>query len=391
MLGVVLACVCFLNTGMLAGPLQAENSSDKMGVVTDEIALIKNEYEERKRQFNDELVANKLDKAKRRNVTQEWYKYTESQKDRLLRIIRSNPKDPLTFDAILLIVGPIGHPIPDDIVRLVIVQYPNHPRMGELCLALTERSSDPWAEQIIKTAAENHSIPHAKGQALFALAEYNRWRGLPLSANPQPSPEESAKSLALAEHYYSEVIEKYPAISTPDGNFRIGEKATAELARLRNLLKLSVGNIAPNIEGEDLEGLRFKLSDYRGKVVLLGFSGYWCSSCRAMLQQERLLVKNLAGKPFVLLGVNSDTDREKMMQIQKKEQITWRSFWDGLDGTRGPIDTAWNIGSWPTLFLIDNQGIIRRRWNDAPDGKELEGAINILLQENKDVKVAPNK
>lgn len=45
--------------------------------------------------------------------------------------------------------------------------------------------------------------------------------------------------------------------------------------KLRNLRDLAVGALAPDIEGEDIEGVKFKLSDYRGKVVLLDFWGHW--------------------------------------------------------------------------------------------------------------------
>ena len=48
----------------------------------------------------------------------------------------------------------------------------------------------------------------------------------------------------------------------------VGEKAKAELFQIRHL---AVGQVAPDIEGEDQDGQRFKLSDYRGKVVLLDF------------------------------------------------------------------------------------------------------------------------
>ena len=55
-----------------------------------------------------------------------------------------------------------------------------------------------------------------------------------------------------------------------------------------------------------------------------------------MYPHERSLVKSLAGKPFVILGVNSDTDRDAIKETVKKEEITWRSFWNG-GSTDGPI------------------------------------------------------
>ena len=71
-----------------------------------------------------------------------------------------------------------------------------------------------------------------------------------------------------------------------------------------------------------------------------------------MYPHERSLVKRLDGKPFALIGVNSDTDREEIKKVVKKESITWRSFWNG-GSTGGPIATAWNVQSWPTIYVID--------------------------------------
>ena len=62
-----------------------------------------------------------------------------------------------------------------------------------------------------------------------------------------------------------------------------------------------------------------------------------------MYPHERSLVKRLANEPFALIGVNSDGDLEKLKPRLEEEQITWRSFWNGPEGTSGPISTQWNI------------------------------------------------
>ncbi len=80
-----------------------------------------------------------------------------------------------------------------------------------------------------------------------------------------------------------------------------------------------------------------------------------------MYPHERSLVKQLAGKPFALIGVNSDSDIEELKEIIKKKNLTWRSFQNeaGVDGT---ISEMWGIAGWPTIFLIDAEGVIR--WTD---------------------------
>src|ERR1700722_4662612 len=72
----------------------------------------------------------------------------------------------------------------------------------------------------------------------------------------------------------------------------------------------AVGQLAPEIDGEDLDGKNFKLSEYKGKVVLLDFWGMWCPPCRAFLPHGKQIVQQYKGRPFVALGVNTDDDLE---------------------------------------------------------------------------------
>src|SRR5262249_29654893 len=99
-----------------------------------------------------------------------------------------------------------------------------------------------------------------------------------------------------------------------------------------------------------------------------------------MYPHERSLVKKLEGKPFALIGVNSDKDREELKEVLKKENITWRSFWNG-GSTTGPISTAWNVRGWPTLVLIDAEGVIRYKWEGNPGEAKLDAALDEVLAE----------
>src|SRR5436305_9717368 len=95
-----------------------------------------------------------------------------------------------------------------------------------------------------------------------------------------------------------------------------------------------------------------------------------------MYPHERSLVKDLANKPFAILGINSDPDREKLKTTLKEEEITWRSWWD-ID-TSGVIATKWNVHGWPTIYVLDAKGVIRYK---NVRGDALEAAIQKLLKE----------
>ena len=95
-----------------------------------------------------------------------------------------------------------------------------------------------------------------------------------------------------------------------------------------------------------------------------------------MYSHERSLVERLKDKPFVLVGVNSDTDKAMLKERMAKEKISWRSFWNGPKGTDGPISKAWNVRGWPTIYVLDAKGVIRAK---NIRGKDLDEAVNGLL------------
>jgi len=97
-----------------------------------------------------------------------------------------------------------------------------------------------------------------------------------------------------------------------------------------------------------------------------------------MYPHERSLVKRLADKPFAIVGVNSDDDRERILQTMVKESITWRSFWnDG--GTGGRISKEWNVRGWPTIYLIDHEGVIRWKGHGEEEAK-FDARVDALVQ-----------
>ncbi len=89
------------------------------------------------------------------------------------------------------------------------------------------------------------------------------------------------------------------------------------------------------------------------------------------------LVKRFGGRPFVLLGVNGDEARDRVKAAVAKEQMTWRSWWNG--GPYGPIVRKWNLKSWPTLVLIDAKVIIRIK--DAELEEDVLKAIEAMVKE----------
>jgi thiol-disulfide isomerase/thioredoxin len=93
--------------------------------------------------------------------------------------------------------------------------------------------------------------------------------------------------------------------------------------------------------------------------VVLSFWYSGCVPCRKMIPDEKALVKRMEGKPFVLLGVNNDQDRDKAKALVAKEGMSWRSWYDL--GTGGPIADRWVVEGWPTVFVLDHKGVVRNK------------------------------
>jgi hypothetical protein len=126
------------------------------------------------------------------------------------------------------------------------------------------------AELIMRRALDESATgikPETRGKASFALANMLKQRAEGL---PDAEAKEAEKLNNESEGLFERVIEKYSDVKSFRGS--LADDAKKQLFELRFL---SRGKPAPEIEAEDLDGKQFKLSDYKGKVVLLDFWGNW--------------------------------------------------------------------------------------------------------------------
>ena len=183
-----------------------------------------------------------------------------------------------------------------------------------------------------------------------------------------------------AESLYARFLEEF------DGKhhyeFEYIEQHYRQLAQgqLDEVRHRAAGKPAPEIDGLDLDGKPMRLSEHRGKVVLLNFWATTCFPCLKLVPHERDLVARMAGKPFVLLGVNGDDAVETAKKTSTKHQMTWRSFQDKR-ATGSTISDEWKVLGLPTLYLIDHKGVVRKRWIGAPTVEELGREVDQLVEQ----------
>ena len=307
----------------------------------------------------------------------------------LIELSKNYCETPTAVNATLEVIARSKGDQKDEQMKHLIETFPTKLDYGKIIQSLyTDAPSseiEGWLKLMIKHAPEGKMRATAiMGFTTYVknLPEYKRaFKNNPIVLAKLPetqqqyllserTPEQDAEMVA----YLNEVIEKYAGIKYQRG-VTFDDSAASDLREFENL---AIGKPAPELVGKDLDGIEFKLSDYQGKIIMLDFWGHWCGPCRAMYPEERELVQRLSGTPFVLIGMNSDHSLEFAKDAVEREGLSWRHFWNGTEGTRGPIAKAWNIDAWPTVYLIDGQGTIR--YKDVL-GKDLTKALENLLAE----------
>ncbi len=298
----------------------------------------------------------------------------------VLAVCRANTKNPANVEALGFVIK-IARAGPSDCskqaLEMLIRDHVQTPGIGRIVGWTFFLYHLPVAEQLLREVSTKHPDRQERVWAASVLGSHLEYQAKMVRRfhDKLDSPEEfeqprrslieqflhdkpDAEALERdAASVYEKNILEYGDLTEFDGGKRTITEADG--GRLFALRRLGIGKPAPDIVGQDVDGKPLRLSDYRGKVVVLTFSGNWCGPCKAMYPQERSMVVAMKGRPFALISVNTDDTLDTVKKSITEGEITWPCWFDG--GTEGPITTTWGVTAFPSIFVLDENGIVRHK------------------------------
>jgi peroxiredoxin len=362
-------------------------------------ALIQ-EHEKAGRLYGQALKAARTDED-RQKAYREKFPRPRSYAGRFLQLAESAPSDPSAVDALVWIVQRSdAGPEFDRAIELLARDHAAKQKVSLPASSSLINKLSPAAEKLFRAVIDKNPNRFVRGYACLWLGQYLRYqseavrrvredkqnaaflesmfleKGGDKASFERFSRRDPDALMTRSEAAFERVVKEFADIPGPHDQ-TLGQEAQTELNEIRNLVP---GKPAPEVTGTDVDGRPMKLSDHRGRVVLLSFWGKNWGSLRGQIPYERTLAARMHDRPLVVLGVNDD-DKETLRALLKKEDITWPSWWDrGRDAaTPGPIARQFNINTRPTYYLVDHRGVIRHKFRGTPGPGKLDAAIDALV------------
>ena len=209
--------------------------------------------------------------------------------ERFFQLAEAHPETPVAVEALVWVLTELRRR--PEAVRALELLTKDHIRSRALGAAsqAVANTPSPKAEILLRAVLEKNPHEDVRAAACWHLASLLEEQAI-LVDQLKKQPERTNRVLRYygqeygqhlvslnadklarrCEELYERMVESFRDVKTENGT--MGEIATAALFKIRHL---SIGKAAPEIKGEDIFGKKFKLSDYRGKIVVLSFWGHW--------------------------------------------------------------------------------------------------------------------
>jgi len=255
---------------------KTEGKKDDPPSRADRLKAVQNEFSEAMLALNKEFQKAEKDEEKA-EIRDKAMKLRPKAAEGAIAIAKEDPKDDVGFEAIQFAMNMgQGTAVAKTASDLLLKYHVDNPKIADSVLTLGRGGSDETAA-FLKAVLNKNPDKSAKGRAAYALI------GLSADKVEKAKSDDEAKKFETEAIGYATRVEKefadveqfkIPANSKMEPRL-LGKLAAKEAKSIPNIRKLMVGKVVPEVEGEDADGATFKLSDYRGKVVLIDFWGHW--------------------------------------------------------------------------------------------------------------------
>jgi thiol-disulfide isomerase/thioredoxin len=131
-------------------------------------------------------------------------------------------------------------------------------------------------------------------------------------------------------------------------------------------------NLAPDLALKGLDGQLVRLSELRGKPVVVNFWATWCPPCKQEMPDLEKTYQKYRGEGLVFLGVDQMEDLDTVQQFVKENGYSWTFLLD----SDGEASKAYRASALPTTYFVDRQGIIRDVQIGAINASQLESKLS---------------
>lgn len=288
-----------------------------------------------------------------------------------LALAKEHPTDEVALDALTMAIQ-VGNPkIQSEAGDFLIEKFGDDDKLAKLIPML---NNGPSAKKMLSDLGEKSKSKNVRGVAKFTVLEEE------IEAADYPRTGKSPDPKEVAEKF-KDLGVKLNAITTDYGDVEIAQgRGSSTIAKAADKLKffmdnLTIGKTLPDVSAETLKGEKAKISDYRGKVLVVDIWATWCGPCRAMIPHEREMVEKRKDKKFVLLSVSADDKKETLEKFLEKEEMPWDHWWDGRGGE---VTSKLQVKFFPTIYVLDAKGVIRYK---HVRGEAMDKAVDELLKE----------
>lgn len=134
----------------------------------------------------------------------------------------------------------------------------------------------------------------------------------------------------------------------------VGKELKAEIEKIE---KTADGSVAPDFTLPDMNGNEVKLSDLRGKYVIIDFWASWCGPCCKEIPTVKKIFKKYHDKGLEIIGVSLDKGKDKWLGAINKYEMPWIQV-SALKGWDCPVAKTYTVTGVPRVFLLDKEGKI---------------------------------